>query len=400
MSEPTLADLHTAFGEWLAFPEVDGAPCYDLLDVALATVVANRLHGDPLWVFLVAPPSSGKTEVLRALGDAPDVFALSSLTAQTFASGFERKGTETSLLPKLTDKTVIMKDFGTVLTLHREARAEIFAQLREIYDGQYAKSWGNGKNFEWSGKVGLLAGVTAALDREYAMNNILGERFVLFRVRGVPAYELARRALAQTSTSERDRRQRLRDLVAAFLFACPEIPPPMPAPLLEGIVALASLTAHARSPVLYDARTNAIELIPEPEAPGRVAKALALAARALAIVRAELAVSPRTYATVAQIAQDSIPAPRRSTLEAVLGSPGSTTAELGELTGYPTNTARRYLQELVAVKLVERTAGGQGYPDRWAPTDHLREVLRDARCPLADLDAHTPLLEASEVNSK
>jgi hypothetical protein len=130
MSEPTLADLHAAFAEWLAFPEVDGVPSYELIDVALAAIVGNRLHGDPLWLFLVAPPSSGKTEVLRALGDVPDVFPLSSLTAQTFASGYERKGGETSLLPKLTDKTLIMKDFGTVLTLHRETRAEIFAQLR------------------------------------------------------------------------------------------------------------------------------------------------------------------------------------------------------------------------------------------------------------------------------
>ena len=391
MTEPSLADLHGAFGEWLAFPELDGVPSYDLVDVALAAVVGNRLHGDPLWLFLVAPPSSGKTEVLRALGDAPDVFPLSSLTAQTFASGFERKGAETSLLPKLSGKIVVMKDFGTVLTLHREARAEIFAQLREIYDGQFAKAWGNGKAFEWSGKVGLLAGVTGALDREYSMNGILGERFLLFRVKGVPGYELARRALDQTATLERERRQRLRALVAAFLYACPETPPPLPAPFVDGIIALSTLTATARSPVLYDPRTSAIELIPEPEAPGRVAKALATVGRALAIVRAEPAVSVRTYATVAQIAQDSIPATRRIVLEAALSAPGSTTAELGERTGYPTTTARRYLQELVAVRLLDRSSTGPGHPDRWAPSDRLREMLRDARRPLGDLDPHTPL---------
>lgn len=229
------------------------------------------------------------------------------------------------------------------------------------------------------------------------MNSILGERFLFFRVKGVPGYQLAHRALEQARTFERERRQRLRDLVTAFLYACPETPPPLPRPHIDGIVALATLASTARSPVLYDTRTNVIELIPEPEAPGRIAKALATVGRALAIVRGEQVVSSRTYATVAQIAQDTIPAARRTALEAALSDPESTTAELGERTGYPTTTVRRYLQELAAVGLLERSSAGQGHPDRWSPSDRLREYLRDARRPLGD---PTRLLEVSEVNSK
>jgi hypothetical protein len=97
----SLRDVHEAFAHWLELPTADQGPPHESVDVALATVVANRMDGDPLWVFLVAPPSGGKTEVIRSLEDVPDVYPLSSLTAQTFASGFERKGTETSLLPKI-----------------------------------------------------------------------------------------------------------------------------------------------------------------------------------------------------------------------------------------------------------------------------------------------------------
>lgn len=379
----TLADVHAAFGSWLAFPEVDGEISYDLVDVALAGIVANRMHADPLWLFIVAPPSSGKTEVLRALGDVPDVFPLSSLTPQTFASGLERKGVETSLLPKLSGKTIVMKDFGTVLTMHREARGEILAQLREIYDGSYSKQWGNAKSLDWSGKVGLLAGVTGAVDREYAMNAILGERFLCFRVKSAPAQDLARRAIAQTATPEREQRQRLRAVVAAFVETILEVPPPMPEPIEDGIIGLATLAASARSPVLYDAR-NCIELIPEPESPGRLAKALALLTRALAVVRGERTVSLATYLTTAQVAQDTIPAPRRAALEAVLLAPSATTPEVGKAIGYPTSTARRYAQELAAVGLLDRTSEGQGYADRWTPTEKLLGLLRDVRRPLGD----------------
>ena len=135
----TLRDVHAAFARWLELPPVELGSPHESIDVALAVVTANRMEGDPLWMFLVAPPSGGKTEVLRSLDDVPDVYPLSSLTAQTFASGFERKGTEASLLPKIDGKTLTMKDFGTVLSMYREKKAEILAQLREIYDVSFAK---------------------------------------------------------------------------------------------------------------------------------------------------------------------------------------------------------------------------------------------------------------------
>src|SRR5262249_19626498 len=161
--------------------------------------------------------SGGKTEVIRSLGAVPDVFPLSSLTPQTFASGFERKGVETSLLPKITGKTITMKDFGTVLTMYREKKGEILAQLREIYDGSVTKEWGNGKSLSWVGKVGLLAGVTPIIDREYSLNQILGERFLLYRVKSAPTRDLARRAIQQQSTWEQKQRETLRAAVAAYL---------------------------------------------------------------------------------------------------------------------------------------------------------------------------------------
>jgi len=222
----TLAAVHEAFADWMAFPEDDGAGrTYELLDVAFATVLANRMRDDPLWMFLVAAPSSGKTEVLRALSGVPDVYPISSLTPQTFASGFEKRDSETSLLPQLTNKTMVMKDFGTVLAMHREARAEILAALREIYDGSYIKQWGNGKKFSWEGKVGLLAGCTPVIDRpgESALSTALGERFLLYRVRSAPPRILARQAMAQQARAQKEQRTALQTLVAKFLTSLPRL---------------------------------------------------------------------------------------------------------------------------------------------------------------------------------
>jgi hypothetical protein len=52
-----------------------------------------------------------------------------------------------------------------VLSMHREARAQIIGQLREVFDGRTEKSFGNGLRIEWEGKFGIVAGVTPIIAR-------------------------------------------------------------------------------------------------------------------------------------------------------------------------------------------------------------------------------------------
>ncbi len=374
---PRLSDLHGAFLEWLALPTPE------IVDVTCATILANRMEGDPLWTFIVGPPGSGKTEVIRTADDVSDCYPLSALTPNTFASGFEKRGVETSLLPKIDGKTLLLKDFGTVLSQRWEKKAEILGQLREIYDGAFRKDFGNGKSFQWAGKVGLLAGVTAIVDRELQLHAILGERFLLYRVKSPLAREVARRAMGQRQR-EADQRRRLRRLVADFLETVPLDPPAIPPAFAEALAALAEFTAVARSPILFDTRGE-IDLIPAPESPGRLAKQFALLAQALAIVRGQDVVRADSYCTVLQVAQDTVPAQRKVMIEALLMperfSPASTT-EVAEVTKYPTSTIRRYLQELTALGLVDRLTEGQGHTDHWCASASLTDLLDAIRLPV------------------
>jgi hypothetical protein len=104
--ELTLERVHAAFGEWMAFPTDDETrPRYDLVDIALAVIIANRMEAIRCGCSWWRRRSSAKTEIIRSLSDVADVVPLSSLTPQTFASGFEKKGVETSLLPKLAGRS-------------------------------------------------------------------------------------------------------------------------------------------------------------------------------------------------------------------------------------------------------------------------------------------------------
>src|SRR2546426_2916419 len=131
------------------------------LDVTLATVVTSDVPGDPLWSFLVGPPSSSKTEVLRPLdqSDIP-IYYLSTLTNHALVSGL--KG-GTSLLAKLHEKTLVVKDFTPVMEMSRDKRDEILGDLRDAYDGTYAKAFGTVGTLTYVSHFNFLAGVTNAI---------------------------------------------------------------------------------------------------------------------------------------------------------------------------------------------------------------------------------------------
>jgi hypothetical protein len=351
------------------------------IHVALAVVVANQMPGDPLWAFLVGPPSSLKTEIIRALGGIPSIFPLSNLTANTFASGYQSKNDEPSLLMKLDGKILTLKDFTTILTMHHDKRAEILAQLREIYDGSYKKSYGNGKVVDWAGKIGLLAGVTPIIDTHYSVSQVLGERFLLYRLLAQDELVVAGRAMNQRG-DERQMRAEVRDTITQCVRGLRQEPVQIPDPILARLGALAAFTARARSSCVWDHRGELIS-VPEPEGPGRLAKQFCALAQGLAVVRGTPSVTDEDYLTVCHVAQDTVPANHRALIDELVRRVGaaepSSTTELGEAVRFSTSMARRNLQELVAMDLARRIrAEKQGLADRFELSERATKLLRIA----------------------
>ena len=57
----------------------------------LGAVAANYLAGDPVWLGLIAPPSSAKTEILNSTSLLPNVFQAATLTPAGLLSGTPKK---------------------------------------------------------------------------------------------------------------------------------------------------------------------------------------------------------------------------------------------------------------------------------------------------------------------
>jgi hypothetical protein len=131
----TLDDTVAVFQKWLDLPYPAA------LYATLGTVAANRLEGDPVWLLLVGAPSSGKSEILQATGSLEGVHPTASLTEAGLLSGSPKrekaKHATGGLLRKVGDHGIVLaKDFGSVLSLHHDARAQVLAALREVYDGK------------------------------------------------------------------------------------------------------------------------------------------------------------------------------------------------------------------------------------------------------------------------
>jgi hypothetical protein len=166
-------DVYAEYQRWLHIPD----PA--IIDVMYGAIIANRLPGDPLWLFLIAPPGMTKTEFIQSASSAKAIECMSTLSAHSLVSGATLAGgVDPSMIPKLDGKVLLVKDFTTILNMNQQAREEIFGILRDAYDGEMTKIFGNGVVRHYVSTFGIVAGVTPAIESVLENESALGERFL------------------------------------------------------------------------------------------------------------------------------------------------------------------------------------------------------------------------------
>lgn len=151
-------------------------PDFQAIRIVIGAIQAHRLNlGDPAWLFVVAPPGSGKTTTtIMGTCGLHDVVNLGDFSENTFLSGFyghqqpgmlEKLGHTVQDGQTYTSKgnaVFVGKDFTTVLSMRREKRSAILGQLREIHDGEFKRDFGTGVTKIWKGRVTVIAAVILA----------------------------------------------------------------------------------------------------------------------------------------------------------------------------------------------------------------------------------------------
>ncbi len=329
----------------------------------MGTLKAHYLNiGDPAWLFVVAPPGSGKTSVsIMGTSGLPNVNVLSDLTENTFLSGFyghrepgllEKLGTtatDENTYTTTGDGVFLIKDFTTVLTMRRDRRAAILSQLREIHDGQFRRDFGTGVTKIWRGRLSIVAAVTPVLDMYYSIFNVLGERFLQIRWHRPDSPEAGEWAIRQQG-QEDDIRAAYQSALQPIFDSSLKQPPTLPKPMEARLAKLAEVAAIGRTKVIRSNFGNRdIDFIPEPESNTRLSKGLAAIARGIAALNQHREVQENDLQDAFRVGMECLPELRGRLVVAALR--GEDLNAIG-----PRTNRERQIEELQALELfTERT---------------------------------------------
>jgi hypothetical protein len=368
----TLDEVVAAFQRWLLLDDL--GPVY----AVLGTVAANLLDGEPVWTGIIGPPSSAKTEILNALSRLRDVVAVGVLTMAGLLSGTPKhqkdSGAAGGLLRRIGAFGILaLKDFGSILSMRQEARAELLGAMREIFDGAWTRHLGidGGKTLHWAGKLGLVFCATQAFDDERAPIAALGDRFIVCRL-APPSSGQLRKALAHSGATLKTMRAELAEHVAGLFVAIkgrvPRLITDEEITRLERVVGLA---VRLRGHVQRDRYSRDIENVHDPEGPSRVGLALERLLAGLDVIGLERETAMQL---VEEIALASTPPLRRHAF-ALLSNEPKTTREIATALRISTTGGRRVLEDLVAQGLAWRERPKkedgdekQGGADLWTRT--------------------------------
>jgi hypothetical protein len=364
-----IEDTLQTFERWLYLS--NRRPLYAML----GTVAANLLPGDPVWLGLVAPPSSAKTELLNALTGLPFVVSVSTLTLASLLSGTPKRqqaaGAKGGLLRQVGNPGLLcLKDFTSTLTMRPENKPEVLSALREIYDGKWTRYVGTdgGRVLHWEGKLGLVFGCTGAIDTQHSVGDALGNRFLLMRL-GTGENQFAW-ALKHTGVSIGTMRRELVASVTQLFNASRSAPRPLDKESSEfrRLNRVINLVVRLRGATERDRYSRRVWR--------RRHRRIGLALERLLAGLDTLGVNRKiALGVVMRIALDSTPPVRRRIYEMLRKPPPGagrsaplpkwTTTEVGNRLGLPTTTARRNLADLASYGLVKEEGQGAGKPSLW-----------------------------------
>lgn len=294
-----------------------------IIDVVLATALTYNHECGPLWLIIVGPPSSGKTEILRSLRQYKDTVFIESITGRTLFTGM-RNAMGVLERNKQDYLLMINKDFGSIMAKPSTERGVILQQLRGVFDGEYIDETGGGKGtIEWRNRLNFLSASTQDIESVASQAALadLGERFLYYKMKPEGDEIVRKKAMLSISGHKSDKT--MRNVVASAMlgvlktydgFDASTIK--FPDTIAGWLVELCMVAVKLRTRVKRDSyRKGVIEYKPSPEGVMRMLKSAKGLLLGLTIVRGKKESDIKDYALVARVVMDSIPSYRKTILK-------------------------------------------------------------------------------------
>lgn len=360
--------------------------------IASAVLLSRKIPGDPLWMFLVGPPSSGKTVIVESFAaDKEHCESLSKLTSTALVSGWkdpEDPDREVSIFPLLRDRALLVKDWTAVMSLGGGDQEALYGMLRDAYDGYVRVRYGHGKLVDITDVYfPLLAAVTDAIKGKNRSH--LGERFLRCEILG-PGHdtEAILDAALDSLVMTEGRKAKIASLGAKIsqvqvdTRVDPNSLPSLEPDVREKLKALSLVIGFVRTVV--DTDGDELTHRPRPEGGARVAKQLAKLGTSLALLLQKKTVDEDCYQLMKKVGLDTVNGLGLETVQAVM-RPGVlwTTDSLRDELRLPKTSLSRRLYGLEQIGILRRHGvtngkGGGRNSHVWKPHDDFQNLWKRA----------------------
>ena len=326
----------------------------------LAVAATINVDGEMLWVFLVGPPSCGKTTLIESFGGTNESFEyVSKLTSEALISGSRTEdGSDASNLPSFNNKGVFIKDFTVCLSMPRDVQHKLYGLMRDIYDGTVKIMFGNGLVKEYHGiNFNLVAGVTDAI---HSHNDAeLGERFLRIDYLGHNYKEDAILDKALDNVGKRkDNKGKLTNATLGFMkhifkkYA--DAPPPVLTPKTKYLIkSYAKLVARVRTKPKSD-RNEGLIYKPRPEIATRLALQLTKELIGITRILGQDEVTTEALSILKKVTLDSCYGFVFDVLNHIYKNPKIRKQDLAIDLNLPPSRINRIITDLKSVKLIRQ----------------------------------------------
>ena len=212
---PSLQDVYNVYRKWLHIEDTKR------LDIGLAVYLSRKMEGTPIWLIFVGPSGDMKSEQIRALNDEESSITFQRFTSKTLISGDRKVGLGEdycAIFYKDNQKVLLIYDLSQLLKLPTIEKAEVWAQLRDLYDGSLQRSFGNKISKYYKNlRVTLIAGSTPHLDSQILIHQDLGTRELLYRTSKVKNPKNIINMVLKNEMEEENMRTELHNTTCEFL---------------------------------------------------------------------------------------------------------------------------------------------------------------------------------------
>ncbi|OGK19952.1 hypothetical protein A3C23_04600 [Candidatus Roizmanbacteria bacterium RIFCSPHIGHO2_02_FULL_37_13b] len=343
-----------------------------ILAVSLSCNFKNSIM---LWLLLVGVPSSGKTDLVRLIKDADCTYYLDNLTQNAFISGerASRSNKVYDLLPLLNKKCLVIKDWTAIFSLDEKMTKKLLGDLVGIYDREFTKFSSRRGNVSYKSAFAQLGCITpSTLNKHTQYMNMVGPRFLCYTLPPTPFHDVESNfnlIFANADRSILEKEARL--YVSSYLNQLTQQSVSIKSFKKEVQAYLrtaAILMSNCRGIVILQSATFKNEdgedvkyfetLDVQTEEPWRAIQQLIELSKYLAIVVGKDEVGVEELEIIKEVVISSMPADRSQALRAIKNSEGNITAkQLSDYSEKSAKTGRRLLDELCALKVLDKTRG-------------------------------------------